>query len=147
MNILSIEKNFYKQRKKPQRINKNIKKILSKSFIFHGEIEIEIQHFSKLNIAKNTIAIGNLLIYFGDFLLKDSYFYAIPDKNGRFKIKFNKVRIQKDKYLFGNKISFVVGKFHVQHNLEHEDRQKLKSRIIHCIMNVDIPDFDQDDKK
>ena len=146
----STEENPYKRRKVQTlpRIDENTKKVLSRSFMVSGKVEIEIQNFSKLGLPKDTMATGWVSIYLGDSLLKDiSYLRVTPDENGRFKVKFNKMIIQKDKYLFGNKISFIVGKFHVQHNLKHEDKEKLKSRIIHCIMNVDIPDFDQDDKR
>ena len=146
MNITSIEKNFYKQRKTLPRINENIKKILSKSFIFHGEVEIEIQHFSKLRLPKDTRAIGNLLIYFGDFLLRDMYLYVTPDENGRFKVKFNKMIIQEEnEYLDVNKISFKVEKFHVQHSLEHKDHEKLKPLMRRFQVNIDIPELDEDE--
>lgn len=120
---------------------------LSKSFMVHGKVEIEIQHFSKLRLPKDTIAIGGLRIYLGDTLLKDmSYLRVTPDEKGRFKVKFNKMVIQEEnEYLDVTKISFVVEKFHVQHSLEHKDHEKLKPLVRRFQVNIDIPELDEEE--
>lgn len=141
----SIEENPYKRRKVQTlpRIDENTKKVLSRSFMVSGKVEIEIQNFSKLGLPKDTMATGWVSIYLGDFLLKDMYLRVTPDENGRFKVRFNQMLIpEENEYLDVNKISFDVGRFHVQHSLT--DHEKLKTLLRGFRVNIDIPEIEEE---
>lgn len=141
----SIEENPYKRRKVQTlpRIDENTKKILSRSFMVSGKVEIEIQNFSKLGLPKDTTATGWVSIYLGDSLLKDMYLRVTPDENGRFKVRFNQMLIpEENEYLDVNKISFDIGRFHVQHSLT--DHEKLKTLLRGFRVNIDIPKIEEE---
>lgn len=145
MNMSSIEENLYKRRKVQTlpRIDENTKKVLSRSFMVSGKVEIEIQNFSKLGLPKDTMATGWVSIYLGDSLLKDMYLRVTPDENGRFKVRFNQMLIpEENEYLDVNKISFDVGRFHVQHSLT--DHEKLKTLLRGFRVNIDIPELEEE---
>lgn len=145
MNMSSTEENPYKRRKVQTlpRIDENTKKVLSRSFMVSGKVEIEIQNFSKLGLPKDTMATGWVSIYLGDSLLKDMYLRVTPDENGRFKVRFNQLLIpEENEYLDVNKISFDVGRFHVQHSLT--DHEKLKTLLRRFQVNIDIPKIEEE---
>lgn len=141
----SIEENPYKRRKVQTlpRIDENTKKVLSRSFMVSGKVEIEIQNFSKLGLPKDTTATGWVSIYLGDSLLKDMYLRVTLDENGRFKVRFNQMLIpEENEYLDVNKISFDIGRFHVQHSLT--DHEKLKTLLRGFRVNIDIPKIEEE---
>lgn len=141
----SIEENPYKRRKVQTlpRLDENTKKVLSRSFLVSGKVDVEIQNYSKLRIPKDTIAVGWLGIYIGDTLLKDMYLRVTPDENGRFKVRFNQMLIpEENEYLDVNKISFDIGRFHVQHSLT--DHEKLKTLLRGFRVNIDIPKIEEE---
>ncbi len=141
----STEGNPYKRRKVQTlpRIDENTKKVLSRSFMVSGKVEIEIQNFSKLGLPKDTMATGWVSIYLGDSLLKDMYLRVTPDENGRFKVRFNQMLIpEENEYLDVNKISFDIGRFHVQHSLT--DHEKLKTLLRGFRVNIDIPKIEEE---
>lgn len=145
MDMSSTAGNPYKRRKVQTlpRIDENTKKILSRSFMVSGKVEIEIQNFSKLGLPKDTMATGWVSIYLGDSLLKDMYLRVTPDENGRFKVRFNQMLIpEENEYLDVNKISFDVGRFRVQHSLT--DHEKLKTLLRGFRVNIDIPEIEEE---
>lgn len=145
MDMSSTAGNPYKRRKVQTlpRIDENTKKVLSRSFMVSGKVEIEIQNFSKLGLPKDTMATGWVSIYLGDSLLKDMYLRVTPDENGRFKVRFNQMLIpEENEYLDVNKISFDVGRFHVQHSLT--DHEKLKTLLRGFRVNIDIPAIEEE---
>lgn len=145
MNMSSTEENPYKRRKVQtlSRVDENTKKVLSRSFMVSGKVEIEIQNFSKLGLPKDTMATGWVSIYLGDSLLKDMYLRVTPDENGRFKVRFNQMLIlEENEYLDVNKISFDIGRFHVQHSLT--DHEKLKTLLRGFRVNIDIPKIEEE---
>ena len=145
MDMSSTEGNPYKRRKVQTlpRIDENTKKVLSRSFMVSGKVEIEIQNFSKLGLPKDTMATGLVSIYLGDSLLKDMYLRVTPDENGRFKVRFNQMLIpEENEYLDVNKISFDIGRFHVQHSLT--DHEKLKTLLRGFRVNIDIPKIEEE---
>lgn len=145
MDMSSTEGNLYKRRKIQTipRIDENTKKVLSRSFMVSGKVEVEIQNFSKLGLPKDTIATGWISIYLGDSLLKDMYLRVTPDENGRFKVRINQMLIpEENEYLDINKISFDVGKFHVQHNLANHEKYKTLLRGFK--VNIDTPEFHEE---
>ena len=145
MDMSSTEGNPYKRRKVQTlpRIDENTKKVLSRSFMVSGKVEIEIQNFSKLGLPKDTMAIGWVSIYLGDSLLKDMYLRVTLDENGRFKVRFNQMLMpEENEYLDVNKISFDIGRFHVQHSLT--DHEKLKTLLRGFRVNIDIPKIEEE---
>ena len=49
---------------------------------------------------------------------------------------------EENEYLDVNKISFDVGRFHVQHSLT--DHEKLKTLLRGFQVNIDIPEFEEE---
>lgn len=147
MDMSSTAGNPYKRRKVQTlpRLDENTKKVLSRSFLVSGKVDVEIQNYSKLRIPKDTIAVGWLGIYIGDTLLKDMYLRVTPDENGRFTVRFNQMLIPDEgEYLDVNKISFDVDRFSVQHGMGYNDHQKLKTILRGFRVNIDIPELEEE---